>query len=326
MLASIMLLMIGSRCFPCWFGYIFILWTDPCCAWLVHTPTSAPLSRSGTCRRADDNRLDFGTGRKGELRADDVLPSKTRRTRRLLASECESEHQRSILHPKCSISEGDDSLLFSDSSPSDRPHAPPPAITPLTMHHIAVKTRNITNSIQFYSLFGFGVSCRFRAGPARAAWLETIPSVPPSPHSGAAVAAPPACRLELLEVPSHLLPPNASHLRALDLSSRPVSLGYHHVALDATAQIRQLFSEENQTLAHWIEHLNATSVRQFGKALRPPAVPPRPYLIGRDAYELAFLYDDTGCLVELLHHQQRLPQEVDSGWEPWDGTGFLGGG
>ncbi len=53
-------------------------------------------------------------------------------------------------------------------------------------------------------------------------------------------------------------------------------------------------------------------------------MPPKQQIIGRQVYELAFLYDADGCLIELLHLQNELPQQLDSGWDPWDGTGFVG--
>jgi hypothetical protein len=140
---------------------------------------------------------------------------------------------------------------------------------------------------------------------------------------------------------------------------RATYLGYHHVALDVTDQIRSFgrpasssslppFSDAgiggaprdedasrdstasdsdggNGGLGPWIRRLNATSVARFGRSIRV-ALPPRRQLIGRSAYELAFVYDDTGCLVELLNRaadpERRGP--VASGWEPWDGKGFVG--
>jgi hypothetical protein len=38
----------------------------------------------------------------------------------------------------------------------------------------------------------------------------------------------------------------------------------------------------------------------------------------------AFIYDADGALLELIRKQQDLIQEVASGWEPWDGEGFVG--
>jgi hypothetical protein len=108
-------------------------------------------------------------------------------------------------------------------------------------------------------------------------------------------------------------------------------LGYNHVALDVTLQIQQLQQSHSQsllgsnaTLADWVSQLNASSVERFGKSLRV-ALEPRQQMIGRGVYELAFLYDADGCLVELLRCTGGLPQNLQSGWEPWNGEGFVGG-
>ena len=235
-------------------------------------------------------------------------------------------------------------LLRSASSPPPRPHPAEDATTaatplsPLSLHHASLRTRNITAAIQFYGLLGYDVEARFRAGPARAAWLSL----------GVGGA-----RLELIEVPGYLLlpaspppPPTGSGNdrraapppRAPDLMVRPAALGYHHVSMDATTQIRALVGENNATaggdgaaLADWLEALNATSLRQFRKTVRL-ALAPYTQLIGPTVYELAFVYDADGCLVELLHRvgERQTGQfaqetsDMESGWQPWDGKGFVG--
>jgi hypothetical protein len=179
----------------------------------------------------------------------------------------------------------------------------------LLQHHTAIKTRNITMAISFYSLFGYEVECRFRTGPARAAWMRF-----PVDHSA---------RLELIEVPSYML---QQQPRALNLLVRPDVLGYNHLALDVSAQI-QKESESNpntnsSSLSSWIQGLNQTSVSLFNKTLRTAVYPPQQQIIGSNVYEIAFLFDADGCLIELLHNSNSLPQPVSSGWEPWNGTGF----
>lgn len=177
------------------------------------------------------------------------------------------------------------------------------------IHHTALKTRNITTAIQFYSLFGYHVACRFRAGPARAAWLEC----------SAATA-----RLELIEVPDYVLKEEpGTRARAIDLMQRPEILGHNHVALDVTQQIMKQ-NQNVSNLNEWLMQLNETSMERFQKSLRV-ALMPRQQIIGRGVYELAFLYDADGSLIELLHQQSELSREMDSGWEPWDGKGFVGG-
>jgi catechol 2,3-dioxygenase-like lactoylglutathione lyase family enzyme len=164
--------------------------------------------------------------------------------------------------------------------------------TPL-MHHVAIYTRNISVSTLFYSLLGWEEVVRFRAGPARAVWLQQDES-----------------RLELIEIPSHLAPTTTSP----SLDNR---VGYHHVALNVTAQVRAL----DDNLQSYLDHLNATSRQRFNKTVRL-AVPPRQQIIGCQVYELAFVYDPNDCLVELLHEQSRLAQPMADGWEPWSGQGF----
>jgi hypothetical protein len=60
-------------------------------------------------------------------------------------------------------------------------------------------------------------------------------------------------------------------------------------------------------------------VEKFGKGLRV-ALEPKQQIIGRLVFELAFIYDADGTVLELLNCIKVLDQEVDSGWEPWRGT------
>jgi catechol 2,3-dioxygenase-like lactoylglutathione lyase family enzyme len=184
---------------------------------------------------------------------------------------------------------------------------PPP---PIVIHHTALKTRNITTAIQFYSLFGYQLEGKFLAGPARAAWLE----LPGSQH-----------RLELIEVPSYILNELLGQKRrAMDLMEREDLLGYNHLALDVTNQIE---NSPHKTLSQWIGHVNEMSMELFGKNLRV-ALEPKQQTIGGAVFELAFLYDADGCLVELLRYQSDLPMQLGPDydpWLPWDGKGYLGG-
>ena len=210
--------------------------------------------------------------------------------------------------------------------PQQAPSATATSSTPcLVLHHAAIKTRNISTAIDFYSLLGYQVICRFRAGPARAAWLQLASSLTASTEDDASLTAadPIRCRLELIEVPSYVLNETSSgttdrRIRAVDLMQRQELLGYNHVALDVTAQIRS--GGMKGGLSEWMQRLNDTSLERFGKSLRV-ALHPRQQMIGRSVYELAFLYDADGALIELLHHQRDLEQTIESGWEPWDGRG-----
>mmetsp|Transcript_3637 Transcript_3637/g.7583 ORF Transcript_3637/g.7583 Transcript_3637/m.7583 type:complete len:261 (-) Transcript_3637:418-1200(-) len=189
----------------------------------------------------------------------------------------------------------------------------------MNIHHTALKTRNITNAIQFYSLLGFSVQHKFRAGPARAAWLQ--------------LASSPSSRLEVIEVPGYMLQEEPGmRKRALDLMKRPELLGFNHLALDVTDQVKCGNSTSNTTtgtfadgtLLGYMKDLNATSWQRFNRTLRV-ALQPKQQLIGNEVYELGFIYDADGCLVEFLHKQSQLSQDIDSGWDPWDGSGFVGG-
>mmetsp|Transcript_25085 Transcript_25085/g.52710 ORF Transcript_25085/g.52710 Transcript_25085/m.52710 type:complete len:360 (+) Transcript_25085:99-1178(+) len=199
----------------------------------------------------------------------------------------------------------------------------------LVSHHVAIKTRNIENAIDFYSLLGFRVESKFITGPARAAWL--IHGSKESDTENYTEGS--NTRIELLEVPNHMLnEPEGMKRRAMDLNARPELLGLNHFALDVTSCISSHDEDDESyqsasscslyNLQEWMEDLNASSMRKFGKSLRV-AVKPTKRIIGRDVYEMAFLYDADGALVELLNWSGRLEQDVGDGWIPWDGKGFV---
>eukprot|EP00585_Thalassiosira_rotula_P010086 CAMPEP_0196137540 /NCGR_PEP_ID=MMETSP0910-20130528/5493_1 /TAXON_ID=49265 /ORGANISM="Thalassiosira rotula, Strain GSO102" /LENGTH=303 /DNA_ID=CAMNT_0041398009 /DNA_START=42 /DNA_END=953 /DNA_ORIENTATION=+ len=199
-------------------------------------------------------------------------------------------------------------------------------------HHIAIKTRNIENAIKFYSLLGFQVESKFVAGPARAAWLLHVNCS--SNNSNTNINNHPQSRIELLEVPSYMLDePEGMQKRAIDLTKREELLGLNHFALDITANIPRPDNDGGASsegtacalyqLQEWLDDLNALSVDKFGRTLRV-ALSPTKRIIGREVYEMAFLYDADGSLVELLNHSGTLEQEMKmDGWEPWDGKGFV---
>lgn len=211
-------------------------------------------------------------------------------------------------------------LLAVAGQGDDGVHTGTPTETPMLsaiFHHSAIRTRNITLAIQFYSLFGFEPTAKFRAGPAKAAWLEQRQA------SGAHdQGTPPPCRIELIEIPPEILKePEGKKKRALDLFARPDFLGHNHLALDVTHSARQLGCERN--LAAWMDHLNERSVALFGKTMRV-ALPPSQQIISSTVYDLAFVYDADGALVELLCQGVELPQKMSSGWDLSEWTGFLG--
>jgi len=88
------------------------------------------------------------------------------------------------------------------------------------------------------------------------------------------------------------------------------------LALDVTHFCNN--SSTNNTLSNYITQVNCTSLEKFGKTLRI-ALPPKQTMIGNDVYELAFLFDADGCLLELLNYQTTLPfdysEEVTNWWQ-----------
>jgi catechol 2,3-dioxygenase-like lactoylglutathione lyase family enzyme len=236
----------------------------------------------------------------------------------------------------------------------DKNGSAPTTSAGMMIHHTALHTRNISTAILFYTtLLDFQVACRFRAGPARAAWLQQQSNSSSSSCS----------RLELIEVPPYLWPPTPTSdgdgdtrplPRAPDILAKyPTWLGYHHLALDVTSSV-QAFKEKqtansssnNDTMSllngsdtatgiqksrrphlwlhDWLEQsLQARSRALYNKTIRV-AVPPRQQVIGNAVYELALIYDADGCLVELLYQSGVVVGNatVSSGWEPWNGTNF----
>lgn len=223
-------------------------------------------------------------------------------------------------------------------------------------HHVAIKTRNIEMAIKFYSLLGFHVETKFVAGPARAAWLL-------HDYNGEAATrttktASIKSRIELIEVPSYMLnEPEGMKRRALDLMKREELLGLNHFCFDVSncillqrsnrrkdivggdntliSNIDSIATTSSTTttatassscsvynLQEYLQDLNSQSITTFNKSLRI-ALHPIKRIIGRDVYEMAFIYDADGALIELLNYSCRLLQEVDDGWEPWDGEGFV---
>jgi len=188
-------------------------------------------------------------------------------------------------------------------------------------HHIALRTRDIDNAIKFYSLLGFEVEAKFRAGPAKAAWLNQ------PLHNRSDL------RLELIEVPQHILKEQEGRRkRAPNGFLDETLLGFNHLALDVTHLINSLDQTtrkedlscgcDSYGLTNYIDILNKHSLKEFGKTLRI-AMQPKQSIVGQNVYELAFIYDADGAIVELLHYQKTLETPmVFDGWEPWKGETF----
>lgn len=163
------------------------------------------------------------------------------------------------------------------------------------IHHMAIKTRDIELAIKFYSLLDFEVESKFLAGNVRAAWLQQTDG---------------AVRLELLEVPSHMLGPQSATRRAVDLVKRQELLGLNHYALDVTMSMQK---KNMKDLQQWLDYLSNRSKETFGKTLRI-AVEPMEQIIGQHLYQLAFIYDSDGAIIELLYQQRKYKQEMIDGW------------
>ena len=232
-------------------------------------------------------------------------------------------------------------------------------------HHVAIKVCNITNAINFYSLLGFTVEVKFVTGPARAAWLiqhqqqhqqqyytaEEEEGVDNNKHHQASQVG---FRIELIEVPSYMLQQQQRRHRAIDLMTHVTLLGLNHLALDVTynciqqqrqQQQQQLRDSEQQQyqyqLKEWIHDINTTSITTYNKTIlyaTPPLTTSQPYtyitkrIIGNKVYEIAFIYDADGTIIELLYYCGDVTPPLNSnnttatmadGWEPWDGNGFI---
>jgi catechol 2,3-dioxygenase-like lactoylglutathione lyase family enzyme len=167
------------------------------------------------------------------------------------------------------------------------------------VHHLAIRTRDIEMAIQFYSLLDFEVETKFLAGTVRAAWLRQ--------EKGNSEGV----RIELIEVPKGILrETEGTRQRAIDLSTRLDLLGLNHYALDVTSSIK---GKGMKDLKAWIDFINEKSMMKFGKTLRI-AVEPQDQMIGQYLYQLAFIYDYDGALIELLNRRKRFSQQMVSGW------------
>jgi catechol 2,3-dioxygenase-like lactoylglutathione lyase family enzyme len=186
-----------------------------------------------------------------------------------------------------------------------------------TFHHSAIRTSNITLAMQFYSLFGFEPIVKFKAGPAKAAWLQQ--------QNEQSSLSP---RIELIEIPRSILHAEEEEegvvggsstptlkKRAPDLFQRIDLLGHNHIALDVTSSAQQLNCSTN--LQSWMEYLNVKSLALFNKTMRV-ALAPKQIMVQNGIYEIAYIYDPDGALVELICQGVTLPQNVSSGWEPID--------
>jgi catechol 2,3-dioxygenase-like lactoylglutathione lyase family enzyme len=229
-------------------------------------------------------------------------------------------------------------------------------------HHVAIKVCNITNAINFYSLLGFTVETKFVTGPARAAWLiqdqqqqqyyytEEEDEVNNNKHHQTIQVG---FRIELIEVPSYMLQQHQQQQqrrhRAIDLMTHVTLLGLNHLALDITYNCVQRKQEQQQLelmgdaqqqqqyqLQEWIHDINTTSIKTYNKTIQYAtpitALHITKRIIGKQVYEIAFIYDADGTIIELLYYCGDISPPLNSnntttamadGWEPWDGIGFV---
>eukprot|EP00633_Aureoumbra_lagunensis_P011049 CAMPEP_0197329194 /NCGR_PEP_ID=MMETSP0892-20130614/5538_1 /TAXON_ID=44058 ORGANISM="Aureoumbra lagunensis, Strain CCMP1510" /NCGR_SAMPLE_ID=MMETSP0892 /ASSEMBLY_ACC=CAM_ASM_000538 /LENGTH=156 /DNA_ID=CAMNT_0042825675 /DNA_START=182 /DNA_END=649 /DNA_ORIENTATION=- len=156
--------------------------------------------------------------------------------------------------------------------------------------------------MKFYSLLGLREEVRFRTGSvsvrmiyknkfcltqARAAWLQ-----------GAGM------RLELIEVPEYMNPDNA----APDVFRNSTTLGLNHVAIDVSNT-----SSDMDSLSDFLRMLNDYSEQTFQRSL---GLVHKPYqqMIGQDVFELCFIRDPDGVLLELIRYQTRIPDPMVPDW------------
>jgi len=192
------------------------------------------------------------------------------------------------------------------------------------IHHTALKTRNISLAIEFYSLLGFEPTAKFKVSGAKAAWLEQQETS--STRSNNLTTSSSNPRIELIEVPSYLLnEPEGMKRRALNLFKHQEYLGINHFALDVTNSIRNsnltdvTDDNNNLILSTWMKYLNKKSLKMFNKNIHI-ALEAEQFMVGNIIYERAIIYDADGSLVELLRKATKLPQQINpmSGWDQYN--------
>ncbi|GMI18992.1 hypothetical protein TeGR_g12027 [Tetraparma gracilis] len=138
------------------------------------------------------------------------------------------------------------------------------------MHHVGLHVRSLPTSCAFYSLFNFTEAVRFRTGASRACWLAD-PDRPTAPL------------LELIEAPPRPPLPKAPRKHP------PPPLGLNHLCLDVSPA----------PLGPVLSALQASSLLLHNRTVAV-ARQPRQQIVGGAVYELCFLEDPDGGLVELL--------------------------
>ena len=216
------------------------------------------------------------------------------------------------------------------------------------VHHSAIRTKDIENAIKFYSLLSFDVEEKFLInGEVRAAWLCNKINNETGIHS----------RIELIEVPEQMLGAPKELVRAADQMKKLSLLGLNHICLDVTQSIRSKqdlkigsgnkkasnddesldmketcvgakYADDHQRnfeygLQDWLYDLEEESKQKFKKTLRI-AAEPMTRTIGYDVYDIAFIYDTDGVLVELLNHITTVKNgSIRSSWNALSNDDFI---
>ena len=88
----------------------------------------------------------------------------------------------------------------------------------------------------------------------------------------------------------------------------PVALGLNHVALDVTPALAP-----GEDLAAFLSRLNADSERLFARSVKL-VLAPFQQMIRTDVYEIAFIHDADGVLLELIRLQASNPRDMAPDW------------
>jgi hypothetical protein len=112
--------------------------------------------------------------------------------------------------------------------------------------------------------------------------------------------------IELIEVPGYLLPPS----KTVDLS-KPLNIhltGLNHFSFDVTMN-----AKKEGGLSAFLQSLNSKSESRFDRSVRL-VLEPYVQIIGRDVYEIGFVADPDGVLLELISLNGTLHHEMTTGW------------
>jgi catechol 2,3-dioxygenase-like lactoylglutathione lyase family enzyme len=133
------------------------------------------------------------------------------------------------------------------------------------MHHASIRTGNIHRAIAFYELLGFSVKERFTTGYTLACWMEGLGG-----------------RIELIQIPEPKPAPDAfgdEHY-----------VGYYHLSFE--------IGKLTKSLPAWLKELKTKFVES--EVSLKILLEPTQQQIGDRLYEVAFIADTDGLLIELI--------------------------